>query len=222
MTKLNQGLFRIAPVKSPEAWSFRRLNDVTEMIARIQSGDRRAGDELFTAVYNELRAMAARHLEGEKPGQTLQPTALVHEAWMRMSRGQASDPKPAGEASGQVWSGRRHFFGAASEAMRRILVDRARGKNRQKRDSGGKVQTDWNLDLLAETPPDEQLEALDEALNKLATVDPAAAELVRLRYFAGLTMAESAEVLQQSLRGVERLWTYAKAWLRREIEAAAS
>ena len=153
-------------------------------------------------VYDELRRLAAHRLSHELPGQTLQPTALVHEAWLRLV-----------DSSHQTWQNRRHFFGAAAEAMRRILIDRARRRKVREKAGYAERDADWESRLVVAAPTDELL-AVNEALDQLATEDAAAAELVKLRYFAGLTMAEAADALGLPLRNAERLWTFARAWLR--------
>jgi RNA polymerase sigma factor (TIGR02999 family) len=179
------------------------MADVTQILSAIGAGDPKAAAELLPLVYDELRKLAAVQLADEKPGHTLQPTALVHEAYLRLVGG--SQP--------QDWSGRGHFFAAAAEAMRRVLVERARRKGRV-RHGGGRKRVD--LDPVAAPAPDsdDDLLALDEALTRLAASDPAAARLVELRYFAGLTMPQAAEVLGTPLRTAERNWAYARAWLR--------
>src|SRR5436305_952810 len=179
------------------------MADVTHILAAAEAGDPKAAAELLPLVYDELRKLAAVRLAEEKPGQTLQPTALVHEAYLRL----------AGGAQPQDWNGRGHFFAAAAEAMRRILVEAARRKGRD-RHGGGRKRVD--LDPAAAPAPqtDDDLLALDEALTRLAATDPAAARLVELRYFAGLTMPQAAEALGVPLRTAERNWAYARAWLR--------
>jgi RNA polymerase sigma factor (TIGR02999 family) len=157
-------------------------------------------------VYDELRKLAAAKLDHEQPGQTLQPTALVHEAWLRL----------AGPAESVSWKSRGHFFGAAAEAMRRILVEAARRKGRLKR-GGENARVPLDEANLASPELHEDLLALDEALELLAGVDRAAAEIVRLRYFAGLTLPEAAQALEIPPRSADRLWAYARAWLHREI-----
>jgi RNA polymerase sigma factor (TIGR02999 family) len=183
------------------------MSEVTGILSAIEQGDVNAAEQLLPLVYDELRKLAARKLSQEKPGQTLQATALVHEAYLRLV-----DVKTA-----QHWNSRRHFFAAAAEAMRRILVERARSRGSIKR-GGGRERLDVD-DLMATSPqhPDELL-ALDEALTRLAAVEPQAAELVHLRYFAGQTMSAAAELLGLSLRSTHRLWAYAKAWLLQELD----
>jgi RNA polymerase sigma factor (TIGR02999 family) len=186
------------------------MNEVTRIVSELAQGDAQAAGQLLPLVYEELRKLAEARLAQEKPGQTLQATALVHEAYLRL----VDVEKP------QQWSGRGHFFAAAAEAMRRILVEQARRKRSLKR---GSDQERHNLDeasLVAGDQPDEDLLALDEALAKLAATDQTSAELVKLRYFAGLTLPEAAEALGMSARTAGRLWAFAHAWLRREVEGS--
>ncbi len=178
------------------------MNDVTRILSAIEQGDPSAASQLLPLVYDELRKLAAQKLAHEQPGQTLEATALVHEAYIRL----------VGDEPKKPWDGRGHFFAAAAEAMRRILVDRARGRHRQKR-GGSRRRVRINLDALVHDPPDEDLLALDDALQALAREDPAGAELVRLRAFAGLTLAEAAEVMGIGRRTADRYWAYARAWL---------
>ncbi len=176
---------------------------MTRVLNAITQGDQdQATRDLLPLVYDELRKLAAHRLAGEAAGQTLQATALVHEAYLRL----------VGPGPGPNWEHRGHFFAAAAEAMRRILVDRARDRRRQKR-GGDRKRVRIDLDSLFDAPPDDDLLALDEALAMLAVEDPAGAELVRLRAFAGLTLAEAAEVMGLSQRTAERYWTFARAWL---------
>lgn len=181
------------------------MRDVTRILNAIEQGDAHAASQLLPLVYDELRRMAARRLAGEKPGQTLGATALVHEAYLRLV-GNAGESSP--------YQDRRHFFAAAATAMRRILVDNARRKRSQKRGGGLKRQ---ELAAMAPPEPDENLLALDEALERLAVQDPIKARLVELRYFAGLTGDQAAEVLNISPTTVDRHWAYARAWLRAEV-----
>ena len=183
------------------------MTDVTHLLNAIEHGDPHAAAQLLPLVYDELRRLAAQKLAQERPGQTLEATALVHEAYLRLV-----DVEKA-----QQWNSRRHFFAAAAEAMRRILVERARARGSLKR-GGGRERLD--LDNLAVASPERpnDLLALDEALTRLAAVEPQAAQLVHLRYFAGQTMDASAELLGLSLRTTHRLWSYAKAWLLQELE----
>jgi RNA polymerase sigma factor (TIGR02999 family) len=182
------------------------VSDVTRILEAAQQGDPTAAEELLPLVYAELRRLAAQKMAREAPGHTLQPTALVHEAWLRLVT-------PAQQAQFQ---NRAHFFGAAAEAMRRILVDRAREKKALKR--GGALQR-VGLDAveLASPMPDDELLALDEALDRLATVDTRAAEMVKLCFFVGLTQEEAARELGVSLATAERIWAFARAWLLREV-----
>jgi len=181
------------------------MKDVTRILNAIRDGDAKAGEELLPLVYDELRRLAAYKMAGEAAGHTLQATALVHEAWLRLSGPQQ-----------QSWENRAHFFGAAAEAMRRILVEHARRKQSLKRGGGALREELEESDLILTAPPDELL-AVHEALDKLAQEDPAAAELVKLRYFVGMTMEEAATALELAKRTAENLWTYARVWLHREI-----
>jgi RNA polymerase sigma factor (TIGR02999 family) len=183
------------------------MSEVTDILHALESGDARAADRLLPLVYAELRQLAAAQLAHEPPGQTLQPTALVHEAYLRL----------VGGANPATWHGRGHFFAAAAVAIRRILIDHARRKRSLKR-GGGRVRRDLEALPLSLPEPQEDLLALDEALQKLATEHPQAAELVQLLYFAGLTLPEAAQALDLSPRTAGRRWAYARAWLRREIE----
>jgi RNA polymerase sigma factor (TIGR02999 family) len=188
------------------------MNDLTGILSAIERGDPHAADQLLPLVYEELRKLAAQKLTAEKPGQTLEATALVHEAYLRLvaSSGQQSGENP------RHWDGRNHFFAAAAEAMRRILVESARRKRGPKR--GGQLQRhDVDLDLMAAHPPEVDLLCLDDALTRLAQESPVRAELVKLRFFAGLTMPEAAAVLGISLATAERYWTYARTWLYTEL-----
>ncbi len=178
------------------------MGDVTAILRAIESGDGRAADRLLPLVYDELRKLAAARLAREAPGQTLQATALVHEAYLRLV-----GPDPA-----QPFDGRGHFFAAAAEAMRRILVERARARRRLKR-GGGRHRVRIDLEAILVEPPGDDLLAFDEALAALASEDPTAAELVKLRAFAGLTLAEAAEALGLARRTADRDWAYARAWL---------
>jgi RNA polymerase sigma factor (TIGR02999 family) len=183
------------------------VNDVTQIIEQIESGDPRAAEQLLPLVYDELRKLAAAKLAKEKPGQTLTATALVHEAWLRI----------AGPAKHHLWHSRAHFFAAAAEAMRRILVDSARRKQ-SLRHGGDWVRHDVSPDefpIASQRDPLEIL-AVHEALERLAGNSPRTAELVKLRYFLGCTLAETAPILGIALATAEEEWTYARAWLRRE------
>ena len=181
------------------------MSEVTRILNAIHSGDTKAAEELLPLVYDELRRLAALKMAGESPGHTLQPTALVHEAWLRL----------AGSHE-QSWQNRAHFFGAAAEAMRRILVDHARRKQSLKRGGGADHEPLNESAVVLSSPPDELL-AIHEALDALAREDPQTAELVKLRYFVGMRMEEAAAALGLPLRSAERLWTYARVWLHREI-----
>ncbi|MHC4476078.1 MAG: sigma-70 family RNA polymerase sigma factor [Planctomycetota bacterium] len=183
------------------------MSDVTRILAAIEDGDVRAVDELFPLVYQELRQLAAQRMSRESPGQTLQATALVHEAYLRL----------VGSAE-QDWSSRRHFFAAAAEAMRRILIDNARRKQSLKHGGRHKrIELDAGAFAKAAHPPSEEVIALDEAIEKLRKKDKVKADLVKLRYFAGLTIEQTAEVLGISATTAKRYWAYARAWLVREI-----
>jgi RNA polymerase sigma factor (TIGR02999 family) len=182
------------------------MTDVMRILSAIEQGEPGAAEQLLPLVYDELRQLAARRLAREKPGQTLQATALVHEAYLRLV-----DVDQA-----QHWNSRGHFFAAAAEAMRRILIETARRKQSPK--YGGRLARQGldAVDLAAPQRPDE-IEALDEALQKLAEQDPPAAEVVRLRFYAGLPLPEVARLLAISPRTADRLWAYARAWLHQEI-----
>ncbi len=182
------------------------MSDVSRILNAIEAGDLKAAGRLFPLVYDELRRMAAGHMAQESPGQTLEATALVHEAYLRL----VDTPDQ------QCFANRRHFFGAAAEAMRRILVERARARKSRKR-GGGRQRLDLDHQDVAAPERSEDLLALDAALDRLAVAEPQAAELVRLRYFAGRTMTEAAELLGLSRRSAHRLWAYARAWLLEEI-----
>jgi RNA polymerase sigma factor (TIGR02999 family) len=183
------------------------MADVTQLLNDVEQGDPHAAGRLLPLVYDELRRLAAQRLAQEKPGQTLQATALVHEAYLRL----------VGKGDDQPWNGRGHFFAAAAEAMRRILVENARRKKSLKR-GGDLARQDFEDEPLIGPEPREDLLALDQALTKLAAVSRPAADVVQLRYFAGLTVPETADALGISARSAGRLWAYARAWLRREVE----
>jgi RNA polymerase sigma factor (sigma-70 family) len=211
------------------------MSDVTRMLSQIDSGDPAAAEQLLPLVYDELRKLAAAKLSHEKPGQTLQPTALVHEAYLRLvgSGGRERESGRAGEgetdqllplapspphslSESPSFHSRGHFFAAAAEAMRRILVENARSKQRLKR--GGDAQrVPLAEEAIVAPEPDERLIALDEALAKLEQKDPRKAELVKLRYFAGLTIEQAAEALGIGTSTADRDWSYARAWLFREM-----
>jgi RNA polymerase sigma factor (TIGR02999 family) len=182
------------------------MSDVTVILDAIQKGDSKAAEELIPLVYDELRKLAAFKLAEQPPGQTLQPTALVHEVYLRLlGNGNHS------------WQNRKHFFAAAAEAMRHLLVDRARRKAAA-RHGGGWRRLDLDKVVIAANTSDENILLISEALEKLAAHDPASAELVKLRFFGGLTFPQSAEVMGISERTAQRFWAYARAWLFREIK----
>jgi RNA polymerase sigma factor (TIGR02999 family) len=182
------------------------MSEVTRLLDAAAAGDGRAAADLLPAVYDELRRLAAARLAAEPSGQTLQPTALVHEAYIRLVGGEQP----------QDWTGRGHFFAAAAEAMRRILVEAARRKGRLKR-GGGRARLDANeVDLAAPDAVDDLL-ALDEALGRLAAANPQAAEVVRLRFYAGLPLPDVAQILGISPRSADRTWAYARAWLHQAV-----
>jgi RNA polymerase sigma factor (TIGR02999 family) len=181
------------------------MSEITRILSAIDQGDAQAAEQLLPLVYDELRKLAAQKLAQEKPGQTLEATALVHEAYLRM-------------VGDQQFANRRHFFAAAAEAMRRILVEQARRKGRLKR-AGKKERVELaDVEIAFEGPADDII-ALDEALGRLAQEHPEKAELVKLRYFAGLTVSEAAQALGISTSTVDRYWTYARAWLFRELSS---
>ena len=177
------------------------MSDVTRILEAIQAGPTQAAEELLPLVYDELRRIAAAKMAQQRPGQTLQPTALVHEAWLRLA------------GSRQEWRGQAHFFGAAAEAMRRILIDQARRKTAQKRGQGLALEELDESYLELPAPPEEAL-AVNEALDELATREPLTAQVVKLRYFVGMTVPQIAAALELSTSTVERHWGYARAWLR--------
>ena len=183
------------------------MGDITQVISRIDAGEGQAAEELLPLVYDELRRIAASKLVGEKVGQTLQVTDLVHEAYLRLLG-------PA--AQGTLWNGRAHFLAAAAVAMRRILVERARYRKRQIR-GGGRQREELATELIVAPEPDGRLLQVDAALEKLAKIDPEKARLVELRYFAGLTGEQAAALLGISPSTADRDWVYARAWLRREM-----
>jgi RNA polymerase sigma factor (TIGR02999 family) len=178
------------------------MADVTQVINALEHGDPHAAEQLLPLVYDELRKLAAQKLAQEKPGQTLQATALVHEAYLRL----------IGQDEERHWDGRRHFFAAAAEAMRRILINRARDRGRLKRGGGWRRLRLEHIELSLSDPPDELL-ILNDALDKLAQEDPACAELVKLRFFAGLTLDEAAKTLGIVRRTADRYWAFARSWL---------
>lgn len=182
-------------------------SDVTRLLDAFEQGDPKAAEELMPLVYEELRTLAAHKMAHEAAGQTLQPTALVHEAWLRLA--QSRHPS---------WANRGHFFAAAAEAMRRILIDNARRKKRA-RHGQGLVRVDFNQIDIAATADDETLIRMDAALQKLAQKDSVKADLVKLRFFAGLSIADAGEALGLSESTAKRYWTYARAWLYEELKA---
>jgi RNA polymerase sigma factor (TIGR02999 family) len=182
------------------------MNDVTRILSEIERGDSHAAERLLPLVYDELRKLASRRLAHEKPGQTLQATALVHDAYLRLV--DVKEP--------EHWQGRGHFFAAAAEGMRRILVDAARRKRRPKH-GGDRRRVDEDEAGEAIAPPVEDLLALNDALDKLAAEDKVSADLVKLKFFAGLSLTESAEILGLSSRTADRRWAYARAWLHQEM-----
>jgi RNA polymerase sigma factor (TIGR02999 family) len=185
------------------------VSEVTRLLGAVEQGDPQAAEQLLPLVYGELRRLAAYHLAREQPGQTLQATALVHEAYLRLAGSEE-----------QRWDNRRHFFGAAAKAMRRILVENARRKQRLKH-GGGLARVEVELANLASPMPDEDLLALDEALARLAELNSRAAEVVSLCFFAGLTQEQAAKSLGISLATVERIWSFARAWLFQELRKGA-
>ena len=184
------------------------MSDVTRLLEAIQQGDPKAAEELLPLVYEGLRKLAAHKMSHEAAGHTLQPTALVHEAWLRLGGG-----------AGARFENRAHVFGAAAEAMRRILIDRARRKKAQ-RHGGGQEHVDVHDMEIAAPQPDDEMLAVNDALEKFAREEPLKAELVKLRYFAGLTIEETAQVLGLSPATAKRHWVFARAWLYAEVERA--
>ena len=203
------------------------MSDVTRILAQIDAGDPQAAEQLLPLIYDELRKLAAAKLAHENPGQTLQATALVHEAYLRLVRSGGDREQGTGDSEANLvpgscplapvsWNSRGHFFAAAAEAMRRILVERARHKHRL-RHGGGQQRIDLDDQLLVSAEADENLLALDEALARLEAEEPAASAVVKLRYFAGLTIVESAQALGISARTANRHWAYARAWLYQQL-----
>jgi RNA polymerase sigma factor (TIGR02999 family) len=189
---------------------FETSHEVTQALQAIRRGDGKGSDELLPLVYDELRRIAGMRMSQEAVGQTLQATALVHEAWLRM----------IGDGD-RTWQNRAHFFGAAAEAMRRILVENARRKSRLKRGGGDQIRLDINEIDLAAAPPDEKILMMNDALEQLQAEDPDKARIVVLKFFGGLTNQEVADNLQVTERTIERQWAYAKAWLLQKIRAQA-
>jgi RNA polymerase sigma factor (TIGR02999 family) len=186
------------------------VSEVTQILRAVRDGQQQAAEQLLALVYAELKRIAAQKMAGEAPGHTLQPTALVHEAWIRL----------VGEGDAH-FENRAHFFSAAAEAMRRILVDSARRKNAAKRGSDA-VHVELEEDHLAQEVPPEELLVVDEALDLLAKEDPTAAEFVKLRYFMGMNREEAAATMGLPLRSADRTWAYARAWLQRQIRRQRS
>lgn len=183
------------------------MADVTRILSQIEQGDPSAADQLLPLVYDELRKLATARMTAERPDHTLQATALVHEAYVRLVKGAEED---------QGWNSRGHFFSAAAEAMRRILVERARHKNRREEITGPRLPLDELKN--AATIPDGQLLALNDSLEDLASTHQTAAEIVKLRFFGGLSVEQAADAIGVSVRSAERYWTYARTWLHRELE----
>lgn len=205
----------VPPGDHPGFWLFpnglpvdsKTMTDVTQLMDAVAAGDTRAAEELLPLVYDELRKLAAARMAGEKPGDTLQATALVHEAYLRL----------VGPTGGARWQNRGHFFAAAAEAMRRILIDNARRKAAGKH-GGGRKRQELEPEVAATPEASEDLLALDEALNQLAELDPLKADLVKLRYFVGMSLPEAATALNLSERTAGRHWAFARAWLRQALE----
>lgn len=187
------------------------MGQLTKLLAVAESGDAEASAELFRIIYQDLKSVAAGLMNQENPGQTLQPTALVHEAWLRLMGDAAADSQAA------RWENRRHFFAAAATAMRRILIEAARRKSRTKH-GGGRVREPLDPDGIAEPEMADDLLALDDSLQSLAKIEPQIAELVNLRYFAGLTIKEAASALGISPRTADMHWAYARAWLLADLQ----
>jgi RNA polymerase sigma factor (TIGR02999 family) len=185
--------------------SNQETSDVTRLLNSLGQGDEKAADGLLAVVYGQLRQLAAGKMALERPGQTIQPTSLVHEAWLRLGGGKD-----------QKWESRAHFFGAAAEAMRRILIENARRKQAA-RHGGGQQRLDVDEIEISAGVQDDELIEVNEVLEKFAALDPQKAELVKLRYFVGLTLEETAEVLDISVPTVKRWWSYSRAWLRAEM-----
>ena len=187
------------------------MEEVKRMLSAIGQGDTRAAEKLLPVVYDELRQLAQRRLAGEAPGHTLQPTALVHEAYLRLL---------GTDGAGRPWDNEGHFFGAAAEAMRRILIDRARAKGARKR-GGDRARIELTLEEITLDAVPEEILDLDEALQRLAREEPVKAELVKLRFFAGLSVRQAASVLGISSTTGDRYWAYARAWLFHELQRDA-
>jgi RNA polymerase sigma factor (TIGR02999 family) len=197
------------------------MSEVTRILSAIEEGDPSAAEQLLPLVYDELRKLAAHKLAQEKPGQTLQPTALVHEAYLRLVQRPVSAPdqeKSDQEKLAGAWNGRGHFFAAAAEAMRRILVEQARRRRADKR-GGQRGREELHESFIAAPGDVEETLAVNDVLDHFTTIDPVAANLVKLRFFAGLTMEEAAQALTISVRSAYDIWAYARAWLHRHIRA---
>ncbi|MGO8837044.1 MAG: sigma-70 family RNA polymerase sigma factor [Limisphaerales bacterium] len=186
------------------------MNEVTRILDRVQQGDPKAAGELLPLVYSELRHLAAQKMAGEASGQTLQPTALVHEAWLRLG----GDAQPG-------WQNRAHFFAAAAEAMRRILIDRARRRLATKRGSGAQLLDVDEIDIPSPVSDDDTLLRVNEALEKFTAIDPCKAELVKLRYFVGMDFEETSAALGIAVPTAKQWWAYARAWLTVEMRGSA-
>jgi RNA polymerase sigma factor (TIGR02999 family) len=184
------------------------MTEVTQILSKIEQGDQAAAEQLLPLVYDELRKLAAQRMAQENPGQTLQATALVHEAYIRLVG-----------PNGQSWNNRGHFFGAAAEAMRRILVESARRKQAAKRGGGHSEQDPIDITQIAQARNPEELLDVHQALDDLADSDPESVELVKLRYFLGLTVEEAARCMDISARKANSLWTYARSWLRNSLRS---
>ena len=189
----------------------RSVSEVTRILDRVQQGERKAAEELLPLVYEELRKLAAHKMANEAPGQTLQPTALVHEAWLRLAGNET-----------QRWDDRAHFFGAAAEAMRRILIERARRRLAAKRGGGIPPLDVDEIEIPCPTPDDDGLLMINEALEKLAAVDPHKAELVKLRYFVGMSFEEASSALGIAVPTAKQWWAYTRAWLTVEIRGSST
>jgi RNA polymerase sigma factor (TIGR02999 family) len=194
------------------------MSQVTRILDQIQQGDAHAAEQLLPLVYGELRKLAARKMAQQAPGQTLQATDLVHEAYLRLVTPSKSPPSKGGEREGVHWDSRGHFFAAAAEAMRRILVDQARRRQAAKR-GGHAARKQLRESVIVAAEPTADVLAVNDALEKLAAVDSVAANLVRLRFFAGLNMSEAAQALGMSVRSAQSIWAYARAWLRRQMRS---
>ena len=194
------------------------VSDVTSILSAIEQGDPHAAEQLLPLIYNELRKLAAHKMAQEAPGQTLQATALVHEAYLRLVASPGGKSASPGRKSGEKphWDSRGHFFAAAAEAMRRILIDKARRRRSRRQGANAKRQS---LEGLAAAVPasDDEILAVNDALKRLQELDPRKAELVKLRYFAGLTIPEAAQALSISVTTANRYWAYARAWLHEEL-----